>query len=105
MEQLKTTNHPPNTPPNIRVRLQTGATNSVDVSSAGVEPEQVCSTIEYLAQSSLKASQELEKLHYRNSALFIVCITLILASSAFAIAFSVNRYASAIIQEAQHEQN
>lgn len=108
MEQQVKTSHP-NTAPTIRVRLQTGANNSVDVSSSGVEPEQMCSTVEYLAQSSLKTSLELERLYCRNSTLFIVCTTLILASLAFSIGLSATRYLSTLTESSprhqQYEQN
>lgn len=107
MEQLKTQHL--NTPPSIRVKVQTGATNSVDFQSTGIEAVDACSTIEYLAQSSLKASQELERLHYRNSSLFIICTTLIVSSLAFAFALSCTRYLSTITQNSpryeQHGQN
>lgn len=104
MEQLRT-NHPNTAAPTIRVKLQTGA-NSVEVQSAGIESTQACSTIEYLTQSSFKTAQELQKIQSKNSALFIVCVTLILASLSFAIAVSATRYASAIIQNSPryHEQ-
>lgn len=109
MEQLKKMAAPTSTPPTIRVKLQTGANNSVEFNSSGFESEQVCSTVEYLAQSSLKASQELERLHYRNSSLFVICTTLIVASLAFAIALSCTRYLSTITQNSpryeQHGQN
>jgi hypothetical protein len=109
MEQLKKMQAPTSTPPTIRVKLQTGANNSVEFNSSGVESVDACNTIEYLAQSSLKTSQELERLYFRNSALFIVCTTLILASLAFAIGMSATRYFSTITQSSpryqQYEQN
>lgn len=106
MEQLKKVAVPQASPspPTIRVRLQSGANNSVDVSSSGVEPTQVCSTVEYLAQSSLKATQEIERLHCQNSALFIVCTTLILASLAFALGISAARYLSPLSESSPRHQ-
>lgn len=109
MEQLKKMAAPTSTPPTIRVKLQTGANNSVEFNSTGIESADVCNTVEYLAQSSLKATQELERLHYQNSALFIVCTTLILASLAFALGMSASRYLSALTESSpryqQYEQN
>lgn len=108
MEQLKKMAAPTSTPPTIRVKLQTGANKSVEFNSSGVESSDVCNTIEYLAQSSLKTSQELERMSLHNSALFIICTTLILASLAFAIGVSTSRYLSTITQSSpryQYEQN
>jgi hypothetical protein len=110
MEQLKkTTTAPTSTPPTIRVKLQTGANNSVEFNSSGVESSDVCNTIEYLSQASLKTSQELERMYFRNSALFMICTTLILGSLAFALGISAARYLSTVVESSprhqQYEQN
>lgn len=102
MEQLKAQHL--NTPPSIRVKVQSG-NNSVEFQSAGVESHEACNTIEYLTQSSLKASRELEQMHCRNSALFIVCTTLIVASLAFAIAVTSSRYLTTIIHSSPRYEN
>ena len=104
MEQLKASQHP-NAPPSIRVKVQSGVNNSVEFQSSGIESYEACNTIEYLAQSSLKASRELEQMHYRNSALFIVCTTLIVASLAFAIALTSSRYLTTIIHSGPRYEN
>lgn len=104
MEQLKKIQAPTSTPPTIRVRLQTGANNSVEFNSSGVESSDVCNTIEYLSQASLKTSQELERMYFRNSALFIICTTLILASLAFAIGMSATRYLANVVESSPRHQ-
>lgn len=108
MEQLKTNHNHPNIAPTIRVKLQTGATNSVEFNSNGVEAIDACNTIEYLAQSSLKTTKELEELHQRNSMLFIICTTLILASISLSIGFTISRTLTTITQNSpryEHGQN
>lgn len=107
MEQLKkTVAAPTSTPPTIRVKLQTGANNSVEFDSIGVESGDVCNTVEYLAQSSFKTSLELEKVAQQNSALFIVCTTLIVGSIAFSIGISAARYVATTMESSpRYEQN
>ena len=104
MEQLKANQHL-NTPPSIRVKVQSGVNNSVEFQSSGIESYEACNTIEYLAQSSLKASRELEQMHCRNSALFIVCTTLILMSLASAVGFTTLRYYTTIIHSSPRYEN